>query len=93
MPHVSFLAVFFFDSRIWRSTRSRELEATPKKVTKNCQAHNIQGTIVYLAPWMVDVYGKCRQIQLIRLSWGWVISYMSPIHTAYIGEDSSILAT
>ncbi len=32
-------------------------------------------------------------LNLIRLFWGWVFSYISRIHTAYIGEDSSILGT
>ena len=30
-------------------------------------------------------------LNLIRLFWGWVFPYISRIHTAYIGEDSSIL--
>ena len=30
-------------------------------------------------------------LNLIRLFWGWVFFYISRIHTAYIGEDSSIL--
>ena len=32
-------------------------------------------------------------LNAIRLFWGWVFPYMSRIHTAYIGEDSSILGT
>ncbi len=32
-------------------------------------------------------------LNLIRLFWGWVFPYISRIHTAYIGEDSSILGT
>ena len=32
-------------------------------------------------------------LNLIRLFWGWVSPYISRIHTAYIGEDSSILGT
>ena len=32
-------------------------------------------------------------LSLIRLFWGWVFPYISRIHTAYIGEDSSILGT
>ena len=30
---------------------------------------------------------------LTRLFWGWGFPYISRIHTAYIGEDSSILGT
>ena len=33
------------------------------------------------------------QKYLIRLFWGWGFPYISRIHTAYIGEDSSILGT
>ena len=29
-------------------------------------------------------------LNLIRLFWGWVFPYINRIHTAYIGEDSSI---
>ena len=29
----------------------------------------------------------------LRLFWGWVFPYISRIHTAYIGEDTSILGT
>ena len=32
-------------------------------------------------------------LNLIRLFWGWVFPYITRIHTAYIGEDSSILGT
>ena len=32
-------------------------------------------------------------LNLIRLFWGWGFPYISRIHTAYIGEDSSILGT
>ncbi len=32
-------------------------------------------------------------LNLIRLFWGWIFPYISRIHTAYIGEDSSILGT
>ena len=32
-------------------------------------------------------------LNLIRLFWGWVFPYISRIHTAYTGEDSSILGT
>ena len=36
---------------------------------------------------------KIEVLNLIRLFWGWVFPYISRIHTAYIGEDSSILGT
>ena len=36
---------------------------------------------------------KIEVLNLIRLLWGWVFPYVSRIHTAYIGEDSSILGT
>ena len=36
---------------------------------------------------------KMEVLTLIRLVWGWVFPYISRIHTAYIGEDSSILGT
>ena len=29
----------------------------------------------------------------LRLFWGWLSPYISRIHRAYIGEDSSILGT
>ena len=32
-------------------------------------------------------------LNLIRPFWGWAFPYISRIHTAYIGEDSSILGT
>ena len=32
-------------------------------------------------------------LNLIRLFWEWIFPYISRIHTAYIGEDSSILGT
>ena len=32
-------------------------------------------------------------LNLIRLFWGWVFPYISRIHTAYTGEDSSSLGT
>ena len=32
-------------------------------------------------------------LNFIRLFWGWIFPYISRIHTAYIGEDSSILGT
>ena len=32
-------------------------------------------------------------IRFIRLFWGWIFPYIGRIHTAYIGEDSSILGT
>ena len=34
---------------------------------------------------------KMQGLNLIRLFWGWVFPYISRIHTAYIGEDTSIL--
>ena len=36
---------------------------------------------------------KLEVLNLIRLFWGWGFPYISRIHTAYIGEDSSILGT
>ena len=36
---------------------------------------------------------KMEVLNLVRLFWGWVFPYTSSIHTAYIGEDSSILGT
>ena len=36
---------------------------------------------------------KMQVLNLTRLFWGWVFLYISRIHTAYIGEDSSILGT
>ena len=32
-------------------------------------------------------------LNLTSLFWGWVFPHISRIHTAYIGEDSSILGT
>ena len=36
---------------------------------------------------------KMEVLNLIRLVLGWVFPYISRIHTAYTGEDSSILGT
>ena len=36
---------------------------------------------------------KMEVLNLIRPFWGWVFPYISRIHTAHIGEDSSILGT
>ena len=36
---------------------------------------------------------KTEVLHLTRLFWGWVFPYISRIHTAYIGKDSSILGT
>ena len=38
-------------------------------------------------------YLKSRYWTLFRLFWRWFFPYISRIHTAYIGEDSSILGT
>ena len=38
-------------------------------------------------------YGTCNGGANIRLFWGRVFPYISRIHKAYIGEDSSILGT
>ena len=32
-------------------------------------------------------------LSLIRLFLGWIFPYISHIHTAYVGEDSSIFGT
>ena len=36
---------------------------------------------------------KMEVLNPTKLFWGWVFPYISRIHTAYIGEDSSILGT
>ena len=36
---------------------------------------------------------KMEVLNIIRLFWGWVFPYISRIHTACIGEDTSILGT
>ncbi len=53
-------------------------ETTPTNDHQQFQVPKMEGFLVTL---------------LKRLFWGWKFSLISRIHTAYIGEDSSILGT
>ena len=88
--------------------RRRNITTDPRNGGKNCQVCKgrpgvLEGVfclgvggvlVVYIAMVSGVIWGwKMEVLKRIWLFGGWVFPYISLIHTAYIGEESSILGT